>query len=102
MSERRVQLDADEQNRLFQEARTTSNQANAEHGHHHDSGDESADETGVVSRGVPGDEPAAAADSGKFFSPCLEQEIIIWIMIGCAEYNTLLLYLPWRRYCLCS
>lgn len=82
MSERRVQLDADEQNRLFQEARVTGHQTNAEHGHHHDSGDESADETGVVSRGIPGDEPAAAADSGKFFSPCLVQENLIWITMG--------------------
>lgn len=78
MSERRVQLDADEQNRLFQEARAGSPQTNAESRHHHDSDDESADETGVVSRGIPGDEPAAAADSGKLISACCRKHSLYY------------------------
>ncbi|KAG0296395.1 hypothetical protein BGZ98_000981, partial [Dissophora globulifera] len=56
MSERRVQLDADEQNRLFQLAKSTEGNSA---GQQDESGDESSEETGVVSRGIPGEEPEA-------------------------------------------
>ncbi len=60
MTEKRVQLDAEEQNRLFQEAKAGGE---AHNDADHDSGDESTDETGVVHRGIPnGDEPETPSD----------------------------------------
>lgn len=53
---RRVQLNPEEQNRLFQEAKQDP-------GQDVDSGDESAEDNGVVQRGIPGEEPKEL-DSG--------------------------------------
>jgi hypothetical protein len=66
MAERRVQLNADEENKLFQEAKTNNN-SSTQHDHDHDSGDESNEESGVVQRGIPNGEEPEAPNSGTFF-----------------------------------
>lgn len=67
MAERRVQLNADEENRLFQEAKVDDG-SNTQHDHEHDndSGDESNEESGVVQRGIPNGEEPEAPNSGTF------------------------------------
>lgn len=67
MAERRVQLNADEENRLFQEAKVNDDSnAQQDHDHDHDSGDESNEESGVVQRGIPNGEEPEAPNSGNF------------------------------------
>lgn len=70
MAEKRVQLNADEENRLFQEAKTNDD-SNAQHDH--DSGDESNEESGVVQRGIPNGEEPEAPNSGTLFSESLRE-----------------------------
>lgn len=61
MTERRVQLNADEENKLFQDAKTNNDSTQHDHD---DSGDESNDESGVVQRGIPNGEEPKAPESG--------------------------------------
>lgn len=72
MAQKRVQLDADEQNRLFREARI--NQTNKVQ--NQDSGDESADESGAVQRGIPDGEEPQSPEGGV-------ADVRMQFVIGC-------------------
>ncbi|KAK3811291.1 MAG: hypothetical protein J3Q66DRAFT_404671 [Benniella sp.] len=85
MSQKRVQLDADEQNRHFREAKNSRGEDEAQDD---DSGDGSVDEDRIVHRGIPhGDEPQSP--DGDFLAD-FDENTEVHIRFGLSSASTIL------------